>query len=104
MSVRYKVDFNTLEWESPGAGVRHKYLDQEGTRLRLVEYSKAMPLHWCEKGHRGYLLEGILEIEYENETAVYRKGDGVFIPDGPEHKHRGRVISDTALLFFIENI
>jgi hypothetical protein len=51
-----------------------------------------MPPHWCEKGHYGYLIEGQMEIEYENEKIIYNPGDGIFIPDGPEHKHKGEVL------------
>jgi len=41
------------------------------------------------------------EIEYPDEKIIYKKGDGVFIPDGPEHKHRGRVITESAKVIFI---
>ena len=104
MTVQYKVDFDKFAWESPIEGVRHKYIDQDNLRIRLVEYSKDMPLHWCEKGHCGYLIEGQMEIEYENSKIIYKPGDGIFIPDGPDHKHRGRVLSDKVLVFFIERV
>ena len=102
--VQHKADFDKLEWESPVAGVRHKCIDQNNVRLRVVEYSKEMPPHWCEKGHYGYLIEGQMEVEYENSTVIYYPGDGIFIPDGPDHKHRGRVLSDKVLVFFIERV
>lgn len=104
MTVQYKADFDKLEWESPIDGVRHKYIDQNGLRIRLVEYSKQMPPHWCEKGHYGYVIEGQMEIEYENSKIVYNPGDGIFIPDGPDHKHKGRVLSERVLVFFIEKV
>jgi hypothetical protein len=43
-----------------------------------------------------------MEIEYANSTMIYNPDDGIFIPDGPEHKHRGRVLSEKALVFFVE--
>jgi len=104
MRLQYKADFSNLEWESPIKGVKQKYIDQDNLRLRLVEYSKAMPPHWCEKGHYGYLIEGQMEIEYEGAKIVYNQGDGIFIPDGSEHRHRGKVLSETVLIFFIERI
>ena len=104
MSSHRRVDFNKLEWKSPIAGVRHKFLDQNNMRMRLVEYSKEMPLHWCEKGHYGYLIEGRMEIEYKNEKVTYQPGDGIFIPDGPDHKHRGKLLTEKALVFFIEYV
>ncbi len=63
-----------------------------------------MPLHWCAKGHYGLILEGEMEIEYPNETIGYKKGDGVFIPDGAEHKHKGRVITESVKVIFIEEV
>lgn len=104
MAVQYKAEFDKLHWQSPVAGVRHKVIDQNHIRMRLVEYSNAMPPHWCQKGHYGYLIEGRMEMEYPEATIVYNPGDGIFIPDGPEHQHRGRVLSETALVFMIENI
>ncbi len=104
MTIQYKVDFNQLEWESPAEGVRHKQLDQDGLRMRLVEYSNNMPPHWCEKGHYGHLIEGRMEIEYPDVKVVYKPGDGIFIPDGHDHRHRGRVLSGKALVFLIEDV
>jgi quercetin dioxygenase-like cupin family protein len=102
MTIEHKADFNKLDWESPIEGVRHKYVDQDNLRLRLVEYSKEMPPHWCEKGHYGYVIEGQMEIEYENEIIIYMPGDGIFIPDGPDHRHRGKVLTEKVLIFFVE--
>ncbi len=104
MTCQYKADFSHIDWECPIEGVRHKYLDQNNVRLRLVEYSKEMPLHWCEKGHYGYLIEGRMEIEYEHARLLYESGDGIFIPDGGEHKHRGKALTDNVLVFFIEHV
>ncbi len=104
MTVQYKAEFDKLEWESPIKGVRHKYIDQNNLRIRLVEYSKEMPLHWCEKGHYGYLIEGKLEVEYENGKIIYRSGDGIFISDGSDHKHRGKALTEKVLVFFMEKV
>jgi hypothetical protein len=45
-----------------------------------------------------------MEIEYENAKIIYKPGEGIFIPDGPDHKHRGRVLSEKALVFFVEKV
>jgi quercetin dioxygenase-like cupin family protein len=102
--LQYKVNFNDLNWEEPLEGVKCKTFKDRDKQLRLVEYSKKMPLHWCEKGHYGYILDGKLEIEYLNKKIVYQTGDGVFIPDGEDHKHRARVLSDFAKVIFVENV
>ena len=106
MKISRKVDFNSLKWEFPFEGIRHKYLDQDQWRLRLVEYSQEMPLHWCQKGHYGYVLSGRMEIEFEygKEKIIYNPGDGIFIPDGPEHKHQGKPLTEKVLIFFLEKL
>jgi len=83
-------------------GVRHKATVAFGKKLRLVEYSKAMPAHWCEKGHFGHVLEGLLEIEFASETHIFKQGDGVCIPEGSEHRHRAKALSDVVRVFFVE--
>ncbi len=102
--IDYKVEFEKLDWQSPMPGVKHKFIEQDNLRLRLVEYSKEMPRHWCEKGHYGIVLSGEIEVEYTNQKVIYKKGDGIFIPDGTEHKHKAKVISDKVLIFFVEHI
>lgn len=102
--LNYKIDFNQIEWEYPIEGVKCKAYNYGNKRIRLIEYTKEMPPHWCEKGHYGLILDGEIEIEYSNEKIVYKKGDGVFIPDGVEHKHKGRVITESVRVIFIENV
>lgn len=101
--ISYRIDFESIPWESPIAGVRQKVCMSGSRQLRLVEYSKDLPAHWCEKGHIGYVLQGQIEIRFDREVHTYGPGDGVFIPDGPEHKHMGRVLSDTVTLVFVED-
>lgn len=101
---QYIINFDNIEWESPLKGVKCKAYTCGNKRIRLVEYTKEMPPHWCEKGHYGLVLEGELEIEYSDKKIVYKKGDGVFIPDGTEHKHKGRVITDSVKVIFVEDV
>ncbi len=100
--LQHKIDFDNIDWESPVAGVKCKTYKHNDKQIRLVEYAKEMPPHWCEKGHYGLILEGEMEIEYPNEKVIYKSGDGVFIPDGVEHKHRGRVITERVRAIFVE--
>lgn len=102
--LQYKVEFSALDWESPIEGVKCKTYSHGDKQIRLVEYSQEVPPHWCDKGHFGLVLEGEVEMEYPNEKIVYKKGDGVFIPDGEQHKHKGRVLTDSATMIFVENL
>jgi ethanolamine utilization protein EutQ (cupin superfamily) len=99
---RYKVDFEHLSWETPMKGLRFKVKRQGGRQLRLVEYTREMEPHWCEKGHIGYILEGIFEITFTDEILVFNPGDGVFIPSGKENKHMGKVLTDMVRVIFVE--
>ena len=100
----YKIDFGELEWESPMAGIKHKVIRRGEKLLRLVEYSQKMEPHWCSRGHYGYILEGSIEIEFDDGVRVYEEGDGVFIPDGEEYSHKAKILSDFAVAVFVEDV
>lgn len=99
----YRVDFEALPWELVMDGVRQKVVADSEKRVRLVEYSKSMPPHWCIKGHYGCILKGRFEIEFRDGTRVFEEGDGVFIPSGEEHRHKARVLSDSVTAIFTED-
>jgi quercetin dioxygenase-like cupin family protein len=85
----YRIDFEHLEWESPLLGARFKSHVSNGKQLRLLELSQEFVEHdWCEKGHVGLVLEGAMEVDYHGATVSYKKGDGLFIPQGCAHKAR----------------
>jgi len=100
--MKYKIDFESLPWETLIPGLRHKVIKQDGKLLRLIEYTPEMEPHLCEKGHWGYILEGRMEINFENETHIYNAGDGVFIPSGGQHKHSARILTDIVKAVFVE--
>jgi ethanolamine utilization protein EutQ (cupin superfamily) len=100
----YKIELDNLPWESPMEGIRHKRIVIGDMIIRHVEYSKLTPFHWCEKGHIGYVINGELEIQFNNERQKYKSGDCIIIPDGPDHKHAGKVLSNTVNIFFIEKL
>jgi quercetin dioxygenase-like cupin family protein len=100
----YRVDFETLAWESPMKGLRFKALQHEGRRLRLVEYTSEMEEHWCEKGHIGTILEGKFEIRFDAGVVTFCAGDGVFIPSGENHRHMARALTDVVRAVFVEDV
>ena len=102
---QYKIDFESMEWESPAVGVRFKAYEQNCRKLRLVEFSKEfVEPDWCEHGHIGYILEGQMEIDFNGKKDVFSPGDGLFIPAGQEHKHKARVITDKVKVIAVEDI
>lgn len=100
----YRVDFNAQPWEAPVDGLRCKAVKQGDRQLRLVEYTRNLEPHWCEKGHMGYVLEGRLEIEFEDQVLVFNPGDGIIIPSGWEHRHKGKVLTDVVRVVFVEDL
>jgi quercetin dioxygenase-like cupin family protein len=100
-----KVDFKSMEWEKPMAGVRSKAYEQEGKKLRLVEFNKDfVEPGWCTKGHIGYILEGQMEIDFDGKHIVFGTGNGLFIPAGEKHKHKGRALTDTVKAVLVEDV
>lgn len=102
--MKYKIDFESLPWEMPIQGLRQRSIEQDGKLLRLIEFGPDMEPHWCEKGHWGFILEGRMEISFENEAQIYNAGDGVFIPPGEAHRHMGKVLTDIVKAVFVEDI
>jgi len=102
---QYRIDFESIPWEAPLAGVRFKACTQAGKRLRLVEFATDfVEPDWCLNGHTGLILEGQMEIDFNGHIISFGPGDGVFIPPGEEHKHKGRALTDTVRLVLVEDV
>jgi len=99
---RYKVDFKSLAWETLMPGLNQKCFNSMNKRTRRVEYTKEMSPHSCGKTHCGYVIDGMLEIKFENETVVYTPGDFIVIPGGEEHKHVGRTLTEKVRVVYVE--
>lgn len=102
--IDYRIEFNALAWETPMPGVRQKSVVQGGKKLRLVEYASEMPLHWCAKGHIGCIIDGRFEIEFQDGVRTFEPGDGVFIPEGEEHTHKARALTEVVRVVFVEDV
>lgn len=98
----YRIEFEKLAWAPVMEGVRQKVVAAGGRRVRLVEYTPAMPPHGCARGHYGYILQGRFAIEFPDKSCIFEAGDGVFIPDGDEHRHKARALSDVVTAIFVE--
>lgn len=100
----YLVRFDELAWQSPASGLRFKACRSAGKQLRLAEFTPEFrEAEWCEKGHVGYLLEGILEVRFRSVTVTYRAGDALLIPAGFEHGHKARALTSVARLVLMED-
>ena len=96
------MEFDDIPWQAPMPGVRHRFLDHGGTRLRLVEYTKEMDPHWCTRGHVGMILEGRFESRLDDCVETYEPGDGLFIPSGEQDRHMALTLTERVLALFVE--
>ena len=102
--AEHKIDFESMEWESLAPGVKCRAYERGGRKLRLVEFGREfVEQDWCRKGHIGYILEGRMEIDFNGEKEVFGVGDGIFIPAGEEHKHKGCVLTDKVKVILVED-
>ena len=102
--MSYRVIFDEIEWENPAPGIRCKIVRHGRRQLRLVEYAREMPPHWCKRGHIGLVLYGEMEIEFPAGSHIFRGGEGVFIPEGEDHRHRATILSEKVLAVFVEDL
>ncbi len=101
----FKINFESLKWESPLAGVRFKRYISGNKQIRFVEYtSEFVEPDWCTRGHVGYVIEGEIEIDFNGNMVDYKSGDAIFIPAGEENRHRARILSDVAKVFLVEDV
>ena len=105
MIEKYRIDFETVPWETPAAGVRFKAHERNGRKLRLAEFTKEfVESDWCTKGHIGYVLEGQMAIDFNGKIVMFGPGDGLFIPAGEKHKHKAKVTTDTLKIILVEDV
>ena len=77
--------------------------ERDGRRFRLAEFSQELrEPDWCLRGHLGYILEGILKIDFNGTEETFAAGQGFYIPAGPEHKHMASVPSGVVRLILVD--
>ena len=91
-----RIDFGSLAWQSPLPGARYKAYQRGNRRLRLVEFTKGfVEPDWCTRGHIGYVLHGEMTVDFAGHVVRFSAGDGLFIPEGEENRHKATVIPDS---------
>lgn len=103
--VAFRVDFESLEWESLLPGARAKVYREGSKQLRLVEFtSEFVEPHWCEKGHIGFVVSGTLEVDFRGQIVRYAEGSGIFIPSGSSSGHKARSVTPVVRLVLVEDV
>lgn len=104
-----RVPFAELGWADDGPGIRAREVEVEGARWAMVEYEAgASRAEWCEAGHRGYVVRGEIEYEFDDGREPLRpsEGEAFLLPPAPlgGGAHRGRNPGAVpALLFLIDD-
>ncbi|HEY1366757.1 MAG TPA: cupin domain-containing protein [Gaiellaceae bacterium] len=99
------VDFGAVEWEDEGPGIRAQATRAAGSRWALVEYGPgASREEWCTDGHRGYVVEGAIEYEFDDGSGPlgFRQGQGFVLSAGTGHRGRNPTDAPTRL-FLIDD-
>jgi hypothetical protein len=105
-----RVPFGELPWVEEAAGIRAREVEVGGARWATVEYAAgAAREDWCEEGHRGFVLAGEIEYEFDDGGEPLRasEGEAFFLPPAPVGggAHRGRNRSEGATrLFLIDDV
>ena len=100
----FRIDFDALQWHSPLPGARFKVYREGARQLRLVEFtSEFVEPHWCEKGHVGMVLDGVLEVDFNGRLLSFPAGSGLFIPAGKGSAHKARSVTPLVRLVLMED-
>ncbi len=93
------IPFASIPWSDKQPHLRVKSVIRGRQRFRLVRFGLGyVESGWCETGHVGYLIEGEIEIAFEDGIRTFKQGDGLAIPDGVPHRHHATLQEATAFL------
>lgn len=74
-----------------------------GPRVRFPFTAAELPrLLAVADGHR--MLEGEGNLQFSEQTVALRAGDGIFIPEGEEHKHLLHVVHGSIRVVLLEDL
>jgi hypothetical protein len=100
------VPFGEMVWADDAPGIRSRETDVEGSRWAVVEYGKgASREDWCEEGHRGYVISGEIEYQFDDGREPLRaaEGEAFRLPPAPLNAgaHRGRNVAPGPTRLFL---
>ena len=101
-----RLPFDELPWAEDAPGIRAREADLGGARWATVEYGEGVGREeWCEEGHRGYVLTGEIEYEFDHGSAPLRakEGEACLLPPAPlgGGAHRGRNLAQGPTRLFL---
>jgi hypothetical protein len=99
------LPFDDLDGEEEAPGIRARAAEVTEQRWALVEYAQGVRREeWCSDGHRGLVLEGAIEYEFDNGNPPLSamKGQAFRLPGGSGHRGRN-VAAGPTRLFLIDD-
>jgi hypothetical protein len=99
------VDLGGTPWADDGPGIRARAVHVGGSRWALVEYGRgARRDEWCTEGHRGYVVDGAIEYEFDDggPPLSAARGQGFVLAAGRGHRGRNTAAAPTTL-FLIDD-
>jgi hypothetical protein len=106
MTGARNVPFGSMEWPEDAPGIRVKEADVSGSRWAVVEYGERVGrAEWCQGGHRGYVLSGEIEYEFDDgrEPLRARLEEAFLLPPTAvgSGAHRGRSLAKEPTRLFL---
>ena len=101
-----KVPFGEIAWADDAPGIRAREAEVGGARWAIVEYEPGVRREeWCEDGHRGFVLSGGIEYEFDDGRPPLRavEGEALLLPPASSGNgaHRGRNLAQGATRLFL---
>ena len=96
------LDFDAIDRVDDQPDIHSRAAVALGQRWAIVEYDPgAGREEWCTDGHRGYVLAGQIEYEFDDGSAplAVGQGQGFFLASGTGH--RGRNPGETVTRLFL---
>jgi hypothetical protein len=91
VSAGGKLDFASIARADDQPDIHSRAVHALGQRWAIVEYEPgAAREEWCTDGHRGYVLAGRIEYEFDDgsELLGVEQGQGFFLSAGTGHRGR----------------
>lgn len=105
MSACGKLDFGSIDWADDQPDIHSRAENALDQRWAIVEYEAgAAREEWCTDGHRGYVLAGRIEYEFDDGSPPLSvdEGQGFYLAAGTGHRGRNTAPSATRL-FLIDD-
>jgi len=98
-----RVPFGSMSWE-PGGHRLEKKKTLLGRGVGLLEFAPGFAdPHWCERSHVMFVVEGALELEFDEGMATLSAGQCGVLDRGTRHRAKN-VGEEKAVVFVVSDI